>query len=532
MLMRLAASTFLVVAGASPGGWYPLLFVAFVPWLLELDRDKAKHRFLGTFSVGTAFMLAMAYWVMTAIHEFGELPWILCGIVWILFSAFNGGLPLVLFAWLRSRAQVHWPRRLQAAFPLFAAVLYVAVDFYFPKVFMNTWGQKLADSPWLRQLAALGGIALCTGFIWAVNEAVARAYGERKRSGGRLAAALPVGIVLLALVYGALREHLVRETMAKATRSVSVAVIQANIGNTLKKEAEKGQLQAWKEVVQDYLTRSEEALGRTPKPAVIVWPETAYPLIFTHPQKPEEQAIRRKLFDFVDREGVTLIFGGYDFNAQLNKVYNSLFALRPGADRERLSIYRKSRLMPFGDTVPGARYVPWIREIFPYLGLFGQGAGPDTLPIPTPSGEVRVAPLICYEAMFTDFTVEGGDLGASFFVNLTNDSWFGRYGEPYFHFESVVFRSIETGRPQLRATNTGISALIHADGSTGRRTGVYTSDLLLEQVPIAPPLDTLVMRWGDWVPGTSLLASVVVLALPWFARGLQRLRRLRKVQRA
>ncbi len=93
-------------------------------------------------------------------------------------------------------------------------------------------------------------------------------------------------------------------------------------------------------------------------------------------------------------------------------------------------------------------------------------------------------------------------------LNITNDSWFGPYGEPYLHFALTVFRGIETRLPQIRATNTGITALILPDGRVLDATAPMTERLVTMSVPVVKRTATLMVVVGDWFPLAILLVAL------------------------
>lgn len=132
---------------------------------------------------------------------------------------------------------------------------------------------------------------------------------------------------------------------------------------------------------------------------------------------------------------------------------------------------------------------------------------------------VKVAPLICYEAIFPGYVAEAVRQGAELIVTISNDSWFGASAGPRLHLTVAAFRSIETRLPQVRATNSGISAFISPTGEilnqveTGQRAGV------LMAVPQTEPVSTLMVAWGDWFGPTALvLGTVLLLAQALLAR--------------
>ena len=103
--------------------------------------------------------------------------------------------------------------------------------------------------------------------------------------------------------------------------------------------------------------------------------------------------------------------------------------------------------------------------------LGGRGVGPEVLELPVASPQVskiRASPVICYEALFANYVIAAARKGSQLIMNVTNDSWFGSWGEPQLHLSLSRFRTIETRVPMLRGTNTGISALVLPDDAEAR----------------------------------------------------------------
>jgi len=274
--------------------------------------------------------------------------------------------------------------------------------------------------------------------------------------------------VILAIVtlvatafYGDYRIKQVADRLAHPKRKVVTAAIQANIGDIEKLSSEKGYRQATERVMRAYYDLSDEALKLTPKPEVLVWPETAFPSTFRSPETSDDFARDKEMESWVANRKVPLAFGGYDRDMH-GRSYNAVFYLRPdGVD----SRYTKTILIPFGEYIPGFELFPQFRKLFPMVGFFGKGPGSVIREI----GGMKTQPVICYEVLFPSFTRDAVAAGAEVIFNFTNDSWFGPIGAPYYHLNLASFRSIETRVPQFRSTNTGFSALILPDGSIPRR---------------------------------------------------------------
>ena len=147
--------------------------------------------------------------------------------------------------------------------------------------------------------------------------------------------------------------------------------------------------------------------------------------------------------------------------------FNSLIALRREATGLRVTgVYDKHRLVPFGEFLPfgdlatkfGIRSLVHMPEDFT--------AGPPPRPI-SPQGLPPLQPLICYEALFPRFAENAAARAGArpqWLLNVSNDAWFGATSGPWQHLNIASYRAIESGLPIVRATPTGVSAVIDAQG--------------------------------------------------------------------
>jgi apolipoprotein N-acyltransferase len=155
---------------------------------------------------------------------------------------------------------------------------------------------------------------------------------------------------------------------------------------------------------------------------------------------------------------------------------------------------------------------PWLRERLPSIGFFGEGSGPMRIETTTPSGmAVALGPLICSESLSASHAIETARLGVDVLLNIGSDGWFGTFGEPQFHLAIARLRSVETRLPQVRAANTGISAILLPGGEIARQTEVGVEATLDASVPLASLGPTLFVRWGDWFGSAALVGGIVLL---------------------
>jgi apolipoprotein N-acyltransferase len=495
--------------------WLLLGGVAFVPWLAAHERVR---------SFGEALL---AGWLFAVAFELAVFAWFADGI-----AAYTGlGLPaafavLVLLAPLLQPQLLVWSlarhavlrraRRLSAV--LAGALVYVGSEWALPKLFGDTIGHGLHASRWLRQAADLGGAGLLS-FALLVFDECALATGKALRRRAWRAAAAPAACaaaLLLALTgYGALR-------LAQLSRDaggplLTAGIVQADISRYGELAREQGTYDAVRSILDVHFRLSEDALARAPLD-LLVWPETVYPTTFGTPKTEEGAAFDREIASFVAATGVPLVFGAYDVDA--GGEFNAAVFLEPAADgRLEFETYRKSWLFPLTERVPAWLDGPRVRRWLPWLGTWRSGEGPQVTRLVLADGRVlRAAPLICYDAVVPDFAIAAAREGAELLLTLSNDAWFASGEGPHLHLVVSAFRSIETRRPQVRATNTGISALIAPDGELIALAGVHQRSALAGEVPAGARQGTLMLAWGDWFGPAALAAGALLLAVTRWRR--------------
>ncbi|MEI9965508.1 MAG: apolipoprotein N-acyltransferase [Caulobacteraceae bacterium] len=215
--------------------------------------------------------------------------------------------------------------------------------------------------------------------------------------------------------------------------------------------------------------------------------------------------------------GEALLLGAYrEAMGPAKPVYfNSLIALvaRPQG-LEVTAVYDKHRLVPFGEYLPaeslltplGFKDLTHIGDSFSF--------GPPPAPI-RPEGAPPVQPLICYESLYPGFTREGArrsGVRAAWIVNVSNDAWFGATSGPIQHLNLASYRAIEEGLPIVRATPTGVSAIIDAYGRIlpGAKLELGRSGVI--DAPLPPALrNTTYSRLGDAPLAAFLTLSALAL---------------------
>jgi len=496
--------------------WVVFGWIGLVPWLAALERTRSLRQALiaGLFMC-VGFTLAVLGWFPTAIRDYTGAPWALAFGVSLLAAPILEP-QFVTFALARHLARRSGASRWRTA--LAAALVYVGTEWASPKLFADTLGHGLYASVWMRQAADVAGAHGLTFLLLLGNEAAlatARAgladAPPRSRLRRACAPAASVAILVLALLaYGAWRDaELAPE--GRRTGAVTVGVIQADIDHYDRLRATLGTFEAVRTILDAHFALSTEALGRG---AVdfLVWPETVYPTTFGSPKSEEGAAFDREIGTFVARARVPLVFGSYDADGP--DEFNAAVFLAPAEHGAvAFETYRKAWLFPLSERVPAAIDTARVRRWLPWLGTWKPGPGPKAIPLSLRDGRtLQIAPLICYDAVAPAIALAAVRGGADLIVMLSNDSWF-TYGDvPRLILILSAFRSIETRRPQVRATNTGISAVIAPSGALLATTPVHGRAAMVATVEAAPPTSTLVLAWGDWFGPVALACGVVLVA--------------------
>jgi apolipoprotein N-acyltransferase len=186
------------------------------------------------------------------------------------------------------------------------------------------------------------------------------------------------------------------------------------------------------------------------------------------------------------------------------RYYNSVVSLGSGD----VQLYRKRHLVPFGETIPLEPIVGWFIRSVLAIPLSDQTPGDAAQPPMNVAGE-RVAVNICYEDAF-GAELRAGAAAATLLVNVTNDAWYGRSLAAEQHNQIAAMRALESGRPLLRATNTGITSAIGHDGRELARLPWFTGGILEIDVVGREGL-TPYVRAGD-APAAALAALLLIVA--------------------
>jgi apolipoprotein N-acyltransferase len=474
-------------------GIWPLALICLAPlWRgLEQTRGRLAAATLVGFTFGWVSYAGGYVWLWRIVDVFLAGNVVLGGLIWLADSAWFA-LRYALYAALYCSLRRRWSVALAAVPPL------LVVEWLYPLLFPVYLGHALAERTTLVQMSDLGGPLLLSAFAATLNLTAFETWrwirGERALPAAvGTFAALALGA---AWVYGATRIAEIERAGAGAP-ALRVGIVQGNLG-----VHEKGNEAALDH--RRYLEQTRELLAEGDVD-LVVWPETVYTRGLRGPLPISGDLVRQEL-------RVPLLFGAAFVRGESGRrlAYNS--ALLVGADGVIRDLYEKNLLIPFTEYVPFAGLAPSIGERFVRASHFT--AAGETPPLSL--GPWRMVTPICYEAVRPTFVRRMvTEAKPHLLVTLANDAWFGDSQGPWLHLAMAKLRAIEHRRYMVRATNSGVSAVIDPAGREVVRAGLLTRENLRATVRM---LDrpTVYTRYGDWV---GLLSAAIVVVASVLRRG-------------
>lgn len=476
------------MAGFAPFYLFPLPVLA-LAWLFGAWSGVLPRRAAGLgYAFGLGFFGAGVSWVYVSMHDFGQMPPLLAALATALFCAFLALFPAAA-GWLQARYfPAVTPRRALAAAALWTAFEWVR-------------GWLFTGFPWLAvgysqaPFGPLAGFAPVLG-VYGVSLAAALSAALLAASLSRRRPFIlhPSSLILLAALWAAGYGLKQVAWTVPAGAPVAVSLLQGNIPQDLK----------WREDRLPLSMESYARLLRVSEGRLAVLPETALPL-FRH-QVPENYL--RLLEQRGRAKGGDVIVGLPEYAGDgRDEYYNGAFSFGVSPPQ----VYRKHHLVPFGEFIPFKAALGWINRILVIpLSDFSRG-GAEQKPMQVAGQAVAVD--ICYEDVFGEEIIRQLP-AATMLVNISNDAWFGDSVAPWQHLQISQMRALETGRYMLRATNTGITAIVD---QRGRVTGMAEPFTLAVLEGYAQGFGgaTPYVRWGNY-PVLGLV--VLLLGVAWRRR--------------
>lgn len=485
---------------------WAILF-AYVPlWIWWLKQERWSRVFWGGWWTQFILTLIGFNWVAHTLKEFGHLPWPAAIVALFLFAGFGSlHVPLsgVLWWFFQKRLKV---TSLGARLALLAAFAILTEKLY-PMIFDWHLGYTLLYLGWPQFILSQWiGFAGLSALIFTINAYLAYVYCEVRETKRRwlwLSALSSFVVVLNVLGW------MISPAPDLSATKARVLVVQANIGNSEKQEAEYHD--SFRDIIlQTYLDQTDRALKDFGPLDFVVWPETAFPYLLNEPYL-HANVYSQRLRHFLQERQLSLVTGGYGMNPINGRILNSIYTLNSSGELTSTP-YSKTHLLAFGEYFPFADWFPKLREWFPEVGEFERGLGPSIQEL----GPFKLGPIVCYEGLFADHVRDLANRGAQLLINVTNDSWYGKWQQPWQHLYMTMARAVEVQRPLVRSTNTGFTTVALPNGRHLALSPLHEVWSQLYEIPYqTTPPATFYMGAGfyfDWI-----LALLLILGA-WIKR--------------
>ncbi|MCD2449472.1 apolipoprotein N-acyltransferase [Methylicorpusculum oleiharenae] len=423
----------LLTLAFEPFGYWVFSFISlpfiFASWQTLSPGRSALRGFL----FGLGYFGAGVSWVFVSVHEFGHASLVISFIVTLVFisvwASFVG-----LTGYVAGKTFCFMTR------PAFfiSSSLWILIEYIRGTWFLNgfPWLQiaySQTDSVLAGYVPVLGVYGV--GFIVALIAECLISPLRLLKQGFKIC-------LLFALCIGGITLNLYKWTYT-AGNEIQVSLVQGNIPQDRK----------WEPSNRDItLKKYRELTQQNWQSDIIIWPETAIPAYYSE--------VKDDFLSLLQNEAIhnkSDIILSLPVKEENGDKFNAVMVLG-----KESGFYRKNHLLPFGEYLP---LQPLSGYIFDRLNLSGLGrltsGGNQQLMLKAAGYSFMTS--ICYEDTFGNEQRKGLP-DAAFLVNVTNDAWFGNSIEPHQHLQIARMRAMEAGRYLLRATNTGVSAIVKPNG--------------------------------------------------------------------
>jgi apolipoprotein N-acyltransferase len=499
---------------------FPNLGLAGFAWIAPALMLAAAHCKRGAdaarvgYVAGLSFWLASLYWLLLIpVTGFPILGWVsLCAYL-ALYSA--------AWVWLLAGkiGEGNWTTRTR--WSLVGAAVWVGLEIIRERLFGGFPWSLLGVSQFklipLIQIASVTGVYgisfLVVWFSLSLFSAARMIFRfPARRHVWQAEIVFPLVVILLLFVAGMAR--IGRQN--PGTETFHVTLIQPSVPQTMIWDTD-----ANADRFKQLLALSESAL--TNKPDLLIWPEAALPDF--------GDANYIAVTNLIGTHHVWMILNGDDaeYLPDRTNYFNAAFLFDP--DGKFISVYHKQKLVIFGEYIPLARWLPFLKYFTPITGGWTSGDKPVTFEMErrTPVGHeikiisqkadseisvpaennfrVKTSPLICYEDSFPETARAAAKDDVDFLVNVTNDGWFGEGAEQWQHAADAIFRAVENGLPLVRCANNGVTCWIDASGRVqeflkDENGNVHRVGVLTVEIPLVANGEkrarTFYNRHGDW----------------------------------
>ena len=430
----------------APYDWWPAGILSLAMFLVTLQQTPPRSALFRGWLYGIGQFGVGASWVYVSIHQYGNAPVILATLLTTIFVAAIALTFVASFAWCYARFFANSPQSVLLGFP----ALWV--------IFEWTRSWLLTGFPWLQAgyahgdnwLAAWAPVTGVYGlsFVTALSAALLIELVKAARSQQPKRAAVLSGIITVPWLLSLALNQV--EWVETRDQQIKIALLQPNITQDIKWQPAQR---------QKTLQLLREKTSLTLENDIVIWPENAIPM-FRH----QATYFIEEIADMAQASNTTIISGVPWFEPSKGNsngiIHNSIIAFGQGEGH-----YHKQKLVPFGEYVPLQDLLRGLIDFFDLpMSDFKPGPADQRPLLVQHKGQtIKIAPYICYEVVYPDFTRKLA-AQSDLLLTISDDSWFGNSIGPHQHLQMARMRALENGRFMLRGTNTGFTGLIGPKG--------------------------------------------------------------------
>lgn len=462
---------FLLSSAFAPTNFFPALFAALAFFfLLIVGAQNGKDAFQRGWWAGFGFFSLGIYWMGHSFTQQDHVPVFLAPFATFALSAVMALYVAVSF-WMTWRLWAHG----------FVRVLVFAASWTLLEIARGTWFTgfpwHLVGSAWAEWTPMAQGAYWFS--VYGLTFITLLAAGFMgcflvEKTGRRAFAGVGIGVAIMLTLWG-FGYGRIADEKTEFHLSASLKLVQANV-----KQREKWLSHRVDDHFDNHMRLSRGEAGKAEGTKLLIWPETA---VQRQNFDRKDSLLRWRMSRLLEYNSYAITGAPrYAFEGEKVNYFNSVFVINSKGDL--FARYDKNHLVPFGE------YLPFSR-ILEALGLSQLTGGVAYTPGQKRSmvrlpGVPGFVPLICYESVFPGEIIGAGPR-PEWMLNLSNDAWFGETGGPHQHLALTRMRAIEEGLPLVRATSTGISAVIDGYGRTVASLGLGRQGVLESPLPKALP---------------------------------------------
>lgn len=424
-----------------------LAFSPFDIWIIALisltgllylitDRSPKQAAMIG-FCWGVGLFLFGVSWVYVSIQHFGGVAVPVAVALCLLLALYLALYPMLFSALLIKINPVTSYKQLLLLVPL----LWFAIEWLRGWLFTGfpwlQFGYTQLDGP-LKPIAPIGGVDTITMLLLLISALMVITLKTKKIVPGIIAVLLLLCPLLFPIDW----------TKPKPQSELKVALVQGNTEQSIKWSPDYLQ-----QIISTYVSLT---LPLFEENDIVIWPEAAVPDI-----ERRHQPLLQELDQVAREKNSTLILGIINHQIKTKNTYNTAIIL---GDKEypyyynEKNRYNKYYLVPFGEMIPFQFLFGIISAILDFpMSTLTPG---DYIQPPLIAQNTRFLMAICYEVIKGKQLRDNFTTNTDFLVTISNDAWFGKSIGPWQHFQMAKMRALELGRPLLRSTNNGITAVI------------------------------------------------------------------------